>query len=52
MHRDENNDDLALDEEDLIAVSALTEEDIGAIDRAILAKVKGPGEKSRWSWVM
>lgn len=38
MHHDEDNEDLLIDDEDLLAVSALTEEDIAAIDDAILAE--------------
>jgi hypothetical protein len=40
MHHDENNEGLEIDDEDLLAVSALTEEDIAAIDSAILAEAR------------
>lgn len=40
MNSDENRDDLELDDEDHLAVSALTEDDITAIDDAILAEAR------------
>ncbi len=40
MNSGEKHDDLALDDEDRLAVSALSEDDIAAIDRAILAEVR------------
>ena len=45
MQCDENNDDLAIDEEDRLAVSVLTDEDIAAIDLAILAETRNHWQK-------
>jgi hypothetical protein len=40
VNSDENHDDLELDDEDHLAVSALTQDDIAAIDSAILAEAR------------